>query len=274
MRRPRPAKTPVNLARKQTWQSRFVHYRHPPNIDEISQFLRQFGSDRKDVAARLLDSVEVVTSAAIAEAFRTLMKSVPNWHREKSKRQGKWRFVPYSFSAGESGDQMVAMFRQAMGMNTRHFNGLFVHPRELPSEGLRGEDTVILLDDFSGSGDQAKRSWNDLFKELVGGAGTVYLMVVAATTAAKDFIRDNTDLEVLAHIHLTQEDNFFADECQHFTADEKRAILDLCNKHFPDKPKGYGDCGLLFVMHHACPNNSVPLLHRFDKSRWTPLFGR
>jgi hypothetical protein len=139
---------------------------------------------------------------------------------------------------------------------------------------LRGKDTVVLLDDFSGSGTQAQSSWNDLFRELVGGAGTVYLMVVAATMDAQDFIRQNTDLEVLSRIQLDAGDNVFADECPHFTAAEKTTILEYCTEHFPDEPKGFGQCGLLFVMHHDCPNNSSPLLSKYNKDKWAPLFPR
>jgi len=47
-----------------------------------------------------------------------------------------------------------------------------------------------------------------------------------------------------------------------------------CEEHFPKRPKGYGECGLLFVMHHDCPNNCIPLLHQFRKNKWFPLFPR
>jgi hypothetical protein len=226
------------------------------------------------VAARVLDSVEVVTRAQIEQAFRTLMENLPGWHREKGERKGEWRFVPYSFSSGESGDQMIAAFRQAMGMKQRQYNELFIHPRDLVDQKLRGNDTVVLVDDFSGSGHQACTSWDELFRELVGGVGTVYLMVVAATTAAQEAIRSKTDLQVRCHYNLVASDNFFSRDCHHFTEVEKRAIFQHCNRHFPKEPCGYGDCGLLFVLQHDCPNDSIPLLHKHKKNRWVPLFPR
>jgi hypothetical protein len=274
MRQPRPPGTMVNTARRNVWHGRFLHYRYPPTIDEISEFLTQFGSAHEDVAARLLDAVEVVTRVQIEQAFRTLMENLPGWHRAKTKRKGNWRFVPYSFSSGESGDQMIAAFRQSMGMRQQQYDELFIHPHNLVDQRLRGEDTVVLVDDFSGSGNQACTSWNRLFRELVGGVGTVYLMVVAATTDAQEIIRKNTDLQVLSHYNLDASDNFFSEHCQHFTQADKQAILEHCTENFPDEPRGYGDCGLLFVLQHDCPNNSVPLLHKQKKNKWVPLFPR
>jgi len=274
MRPPRPAGTTVNTARKKAWHGRFLHYRYPPTIDEISEFLNQFGSTHEDVAARVRDAVEVVTRSQIELAFRTLMENLPGWHRAKTKRRGNWRFVPYSFSSGESGDQMIAAFRQAMRMKQGQYDELFIHPRNLVDQKLLGEDTVVLVDDFSGSGDQACTSWNKLFRELVGGAGTVYLMVVAATTEAQQKIKNNTDLQALSHYNLNASDNFFSKDCPHFTEGDKEAILSHCTKHFPDEPRGYGECGLLFVLQHDCPNNSIPLLHKHKTNKWVPLFPR
>ena len=169
---------------------------------------------------------------------------------------------------------MIACFRQAMGMKERYYDRLFVYARELPSQRLTGNDTVVLVDDFAGTGNQACKSWKNLFRELVGGAGTVYLMVVAATVQAQDEIRKETDLQVMTQYDLISSDNIFSDDCRHFSTDEKQTVLKYCNEHFPEKPKGYGDCGLLFVLQHDCPNNSIPLLHSYNKDRWMPLFPR
>lgn len=76
------------------------------------------------------------------------------------------------------------------------------------------------------------------------------------------------------HYNLNGADNFFSDDCLHFTAEEKAAVLKYCNEHFPDSPKGYGDCGLLFVLQHDCPNNTIPILHAYNKNKWFPLFPR
>ena len=47
---------------------------------------------------------------------------------------------------------------------------------------------------------------------VVGGAGTVYLMVVAATVAAQQEIREKTDIQLMSHYNLNGTDNFFSDD--------------------------------------------------------------
>lgn len=190
MMQPSPSGTSIDVTRKKKWRARFLHYRQPPSIDEIDAWVKQFNKNDKDVAARILDSVQLVTRAEIELAYQTLMKSLPGWHYQKAKRDGEWRFVPFAVRPGESGDSMMAVFRQAMGMRQRHHDPLFVYAHQLPAQKLTGEDTVVLIDDFAGTGNQACATWNDLFRELVGGAGTVYLMVVAATVTAQQEIRE------------------------------------------------------------------------------------
>ena len=100
MKQPAPPGTKINYARKKKWHDRFLHYRHPPTQGDIDAWVDQFDKEDKDVAARLLDSVQLVTRREMEIAFQELMKSLPGWHRSKAKRVGEWRFVPYSFTPG------------------------------------------------------------------------------------------------------------------------------------------------------------------------------
>lgn len=273
MKAPKPRGTAIDATRKRLWHDRFLHYRYPPTDGDIDTWLGQFDAQHQDVAARLLDAVEVVNRQQMDLAFRSLVAALPGWHRYKTKRQGRWRFVPYSISAGESGDVMISYLRQALGMRHKSYNELFIQPQNLVKARLTSEDTVVLVDDFAGSGDQACTSWDTFFKELVGAAGTVFLLVVAASKLAQDEIGLRTDLQLMAHYNLVNADNIFAPQCLHFDDSEKGTILSYCQTHFPNKPKGYGDCGLIFVLQHDCPNNTIPILHGQHK-KWHPLFPR
>jgi len=121
--------------------------------------------------------------------------------------------------------------------------------------------------------------WTDSHRRYIepfAGSACLFfeLMVVAASKRAQTEIGNRTDVQLMAHYNLTDGDNLFSDKCLHYSDDEKNTILSYCNEHFPDKPKGYGDCGLIFVMHHDCPNNSIPILHSHNKNKWHPLFPR
>jgi hypothetical protein len=274
MKAPSAPGTPIDNKRKKRWVERFLHYRYPPSQSEIEDWVAQFKAQHADLAARVLDSVEVVKRQQIDLAFRSLVDALPGWHVSKAKRQGRWRFIPYSISAGESGDVMIAYLRQALNLRHRQYNELFIQPQELPSARLTESDSVVLVDDFAGSGNQACDSWDAFYRELVGGAGNVYLMVVAASKRAQAEIGTRTDLQLLAHYNLHESDNIFSDKCRHFSADDKAALLDYCTTHFPKAPKGYGDCGLVFVLQHDCPNNTIPILHSHNQGKWFPLFPR
>src|SRR5581483_2050716 len=121
-----------------------------------------------------------------------------------------------SGSAGESGDLMLREFRRANGMTSTKYNELFISRSDLVRKMLTSEDTVVLIDDFTGTGKQVCDVWNDpevAFSELTAGAGTVYLVVIAATSAARKKIGDETPLHLVPAHSLTERDNIFSDRC-------------------------------------------------------------
>ncbi len=190
-----------------------------------------------------------------------------------------------SGSAGESGDNMLYHFRIANGLDAKSLNGLFVSRSDLfrqtllpntDPQKLGQDDVVVLLDDFSGTGTQACTAWNDpqtSFGALLAGVGKVYLIVVAASKAAKKRISEETTMCLMPAYELGESDNVFSEHCRHFTQADRVKLLrygEIANKK---QPKGFGDCGFVVVFQHRTPNNSIPILHS-DHSRWTGLFPR
>src|SRR5262249_2317624 len=138
---------------------------------------------------------------------------------------------------------------------------------------LGPDDTVILIDDFAGTGKQATDAWNDYFSELVAGGPRVVLMLLCTTPGAAERIAGNTEMNLHAAHMMRDQDNFFSDACTDFTAQEKESALRYCRLASSSDPKGHGECGLLLVFAYKSPNNSIPVLHAHAK-RWTPLFPR
>jgi hypothetical protein len=181
--------------------------------------------------------------------------------------------VAYSGSSGESGDTMLHQFRLANSLDGKKHNDLFIHRSEIVLQKLGREDTLVFLDDFVGTGNQACDSWNESFAELTAGVGRVYLIVVAAVQSARKRIADQTELALLACHELDERDNLFSDRCVHFSSSEKDVVLAYNEAADKKQPKGYGDCGLVVVFQHRCPNNSIPILHA-NHTKWTGLFPR
>jgi len=276
---------PIDARRYRRWISRFGSYRAGIINVTIESWLEQFDAGDQDLAARVLDSVEFYGQSDIHAAYRHALGSLDGWHRSASKRAGRWRFAAMSGSAGESGDAMLYQFRVANRLDAKSLNKLFVSRSDLfrqpllPNDDpqkLGSDDVVVLLDDFSGTGTQVCDAWNNpqtSFGALLAGVGKVYLIVVAASRAAKKRISDETEICLLPAHELRDSDNVFSELCKHFSNEDRARLVhygEIANKRLP---KGFGDCGFVIVFQHRSPNNSIPILHA-DHNKWTGLFPR
>src|SRR6185437_12690790 len=206
MRSPSAPGTPVDGKRYRNWILRFGSYRDAITNGTIENWLGQFRYERrdKDLAARILDVVEFYGQGQIHAAYRQSLKALPGW--DQPGRAGHWRFAAMSGSAGESGDAMMYHFRLANQLTAKKYNSLFVSRADLFRQPLLPEghpqklgknDVVVLLDDFSGTGEQVCKAWNDpetSFGALLTGVGKVYLVLVAASKAARERISKETSL--------------------------------------------------------------------------------
>lgn len=273
MRTPRPVGTPIDTRRRANWQQRFGSYRYGVTEAGIIDWLDQFAEADRDVAARLLDAVEFISAEQIHAAFRSLLSRLPGWHLNSRRRRGKFAFVAFSSSAGESGDNMLHQFRLANKLNHRKFDSLFIGRSDLLRSGLGANDSVVFLDDFVGTGNQAVTAWQKMFQELTTEIGNVYLVTIGAFRGGSERITNETRIQLLAHRSLGNRDSIFHDDCTHFSNNEKTRILHYCKIASPASPRGFGDCALVVVLYHQCPNNSLAVLHTSSQA-WEPLFPR
>lgn len=116
MRSPEPPDTPVDSQRLSCWVERFAGYREEVTRPRIRSWLDQFYSGDRDLAARVLDSVEYVSDSAMQTAFKSILGRLPGWDKRAKRRKGQWRFVAFSRAAGESGDAMLHKWRSATGL--------------------------------------------------------------------------------------------------------------------------------------------------------------
>jgi hypothetical protein len=264
--------TPIDAARYDGWVAQFSGYRNGVTNGLIEIWLNQFDRADRDLSARLLDAVLFIGHQQISESFRSLLNSLGGWSKKPSNRVGRWFFVPFSGSTGESGDSMVHVFRMANGMTSRTYDKFFIHRSELVANRIGPNDTVVLIDDFSGSGSQVEGAW-PLFSELLTGGPRVVLLMIAATDRAIERIRQNTEMEPWLTTQLGRRDDIFDAACSYFTPAEKAKVLEYCERADNQTPKGFGNCGLLIVFAHRCPNNSLPIFH-VKKHVWRGLFPR
>jgi hypothetical protein len=255
MKHPKPRGSAINAKRVRSWRETFQSYRHTINDNTIDRWLDQFKTADKDLAARILDSVEFISSEQISSAFRAILSDLLGWNLDENLRTGKWRFIPFSGSAGESGDSMTHKFRHANGLSSKKYNDLFIYRSDLLREEINAEDNVVFIDDFSGTGRQVTENWS-LLQELLPEQPNTYLILVAANNSARQRIMNETYLQVVSHYDFSESDNIFSPQCNHFSDEEKNNLLKYCKWADKRLPKGSGNCGMVLVFAHNSPNNS------------------
>lgn len=272
MKAPSVSGSPIDNRRYRKWLSDFTGYRHVINEERIDRWLDQFQPNDKDLAARILDCVDFIGHEQMFAAFRGLLRSIDGWSEKPTKRRGCWRFVAFSSSAGESGDEMLHKFRVANGLAAKRYNELFVYKSDLMQAQMGANDTVVFLDDFSGTGKQACDTWPEI-QELLPGHPRVILFLIAASSFAVKRVSNQTDICCLPHYLLKEQENIFSIKCRHFTNDDRSKLLRYCVRADNKYPKGFGECGFVIVFVHSCPNNSIPILHA-NHQNWEGLFRR
>lgn len=257
------------------WVRNFRHYRNPPDQERIESWIRQFDVQHYDLAMRLLDIVQVVSDQDVLLGYRDFLRNAQGWDRNRNSRSGRWYFVGFG-GPGESGPAMVRLFREANQLNATMFDQDFVTLRDLPSLALTAEDTVVFIDDIAGSGDQACKLWPTV-QELIASEAKAILLLTAVTYRALERIAEETELSVNYRDNLGPDSDLFHQDCNSFDAGEKTALEGYCKKADSKNPKGYGECGLFYVLAHKTPNNCIPLIHVHNDNwqgilpRYTPL---
>lgn len=255
----------------QEWVDRFRFYRRPPSAEEIRVWISRFEPDHVDLAFKILDNVRIVSEEEIQSGYRSSLGNMEGWSRERGQRQGRWFFVGFG-TAGESGPAMVRTFREANNMTQQSWREFFIDFRELPQQRLTAYDHVVFIDDFSGSGSQIVKGW-PLVEELVASEAKLFLMLTAITQDALNDVVESTEIEVIANTVLPREDNVISEENTHYTEAEKAKLREYGEIAWARHPCGYKDCGLLFVLSHKTPNNSLPIIHA-NHNGWVGIFPR
>lgn len=273
MRTPKARGKPVDAGRVKSWLDRFDGYRVAVTDQRIRQWLAQFKAEDTGLSARILDAVAFLRSEDMEEALRKAADRLQGWHKSPARRRGKWRFLAFSISAGESGDSMLHKLRTSLGLTGAKYDALFIHKADLLREELDADDSVVFIDDFAGTGQQACRAWRETLAELLPGNPKTYLILIAAGEKAVHRIAQETSLNVVTSHVLRIGDDIFSSDCKHFTQHEKDRLLEYCEIADRAQLRGFGDCGFVIVLAHKTPNNSIPVLHASHK-RWMGLFPR
>jgi hypothetical protein len=155
------------------------------------------------------------------------------------------------------------------------------------SQKRLSKETVFLLDDFIGSGNQAIKMWSQEYHGLslakVSKKNThlkfVYLCLVGMKKGKND-IEKKTPIKVILGDELNEKFKCFSAISEIYRntierADAKRIMSQKGRMLFPQHPLGYRNMQLALAFHYNTPNDSLPVIwKRMSDGGWWPLFER
>lgn len=260
--------SPEQLA---AWRERFANYRQAPDQAKLLEWLGQFEPEHLSIAHRVLDAVMIVSEEEIHRGYKEALEGLRGWSKDEKSREGRWYFVGAG-GAGESGPAMLRMFREANNMTQQKYQDFFREIRELPRLRLTAYDKIVLVDDFAGTGKQLTDYW-PLFQELVASEAKCILILTAMTDQARINLKKNTEFDLVAKTLLGEDKDLWSPCCHTFDLAELTILEQYGSKAWRSNPRGFGSCGLTFVLSHKTPNNTIPILHA-NHDAWTSPFPR
>jgi len=242
-----------------------------PEVNEtkIECWLENFDDSHKTLAIKVLENIAYFDPSRIFQASNDLLIQI-----KILKNQDLSKVYFCFFGAPQkSGYAIINMFAVANNLsgnnNTHKFKLLSELPQLISEEG---EVTIIFLDDFVGTGNQAVNFFKEV-QHLIPQNAEVFLGVIAAFEKGMTNIRENTDMKVICHKRLNKENMLFSNINTTFNDEEKTILKDYCKKTGLSNPEGYGNCEALVVFPYRTPNDSVSIIGA-QNDKWNGLFPR
>jgi len=268
--------------------------------DEIFKWLHNFSNENEIYLALVLannilyytlDQIRYLWTIILMNRVKLLLLNemfrdealpdITEWFPEYLRK--KCIFVGYG-KAGKSGQNMVYSFKQSHNIKNLRYMELFEFLHS--SEDFSTKERVFLLDDFMGSGNQAKTAWyskiegksfNDVSEEDPH-LKFIYLALVGFREGKK-IIEENTPMKVILGEELDERFKCFSDVSMiyenHNERIEARRVMEEKGRMLYKYPLGYDNMELAVAFCHNTPNNSLPVIwKRMPDKGWSPLFER
>lgn len=212
-----------------------------------------------------------------------MLPDIEKWFPEYLRE--KCIFVGYG-RASKSGQSMVYFFKQSHVINNLSYMERFEF-LQTHSKVLSTKEKVFLLDDFIGSGNQAKAEWfrkrkdgksfNDVYTENPN-LKFVYLALVGCGEGKK-VIERSTPMKVILGEEFDERFKCFSNISTVYSDPKERAearrVMEEKGRMLYEYPLGYDNMELAIAFFHNTPDNSLPVIwKRMPDGSWYPLFER
>lgn len=266
-------------------------------IHDIRNWLDQFDDvfDQRMVF-KLLKNFKLYSESEI----RTKLSSIFNHARKQLSASGNIRVIDNSRSKKRD-EFLLSNLDRSPAKGASYFTKLFADENAIYSENVCYPEQIekritekasirslILIDDFIGSGDTIIKNFQNYFSdsliELIKSRNiNIVIGVIAGYLPSKEKIESKLssfDLTLSIQIAdiLSEDDKCFSLRSAIFeTPIETKRAQELCRylgeKLEPKTPLGYSDSQALIAFPMNCPNNTLPIFWK-KTSGWHPLFER
>lgn len=143
-------------------------------------------------------------------------------------------------------------------------------------------ESLILVDDFLGTGDTAVDFWNSpTIQHIIKRFPHIqlYYMVLVALKKGIDTIKNETNLNIICPQIFDEEYRVFSDKSTVFPDKKKRNIAKQVCENYGEylegkrNALGYKNSETLLGFHHNIPDNTLPIIWS-DEREWYPIFKR
>src|SRR5215213_1260662 len=238
----------------------------------VLDWLGQFEPEEHPLIKQLLRGFKYYGSAKVAEAVKTLYQHI--LAASGGIRQEDMWFVPVGYVA-KSGSIIAYYFRVQNNLPQDHF----VSPADLGSLPLKQGSAVVFLDDFLGTGNQARQVWENVASPIhkVTGADFYYATLVAYSHGQENLRRASNFLPLTVDT-LSESDSPFSENNSVFdNEDDKTRCEQIVEKYgkrlYPNHPLGYRRTQGMVGFFYSTPNNTLPIFWA-SQNDWRPLLAR
>jgi len=236
-------------------------------LQSIQKWIGQWDSANNELARKVLRNTRFYSAADIRAMLRQLVNRI--YQQFPGVPRSRIVFVP----AGDPYSGAAVLGRALRDTPGVHKTQVRSFP-ELLQAGDGEVEAVALIEDFSGTGDTLESWWYTIEPLILSKVPNIVFGLLVLNAQARPKLEQFT-AQVISIQELTVANNVLSQESNLFEEGEKDLLLAQCrrtgcaNKYL----RGYGDCGLLQVFKHFCPNNSLPILW-YESPKWRKLFKR
>ena len=237
--------------------------------EAIASWLKQFEQEERQVIAALLPHFRFYSFARVTKKLTTLHQAIA---RGLNLDAPSIWYIPVGYVA-KSGSLIAYLYRTTNDIPQERF----ILATDLAKVVLRKDTAVVFLDDYIGSGHQARQVWDGVLSinPKAPSLCTFVFGALVGTESGIGHVESTTGFKIYVVDQLSEVDMPLGLSSRIFTTDVDRLRAGEILKRYgwkldPKAPLGYANSQGLLAFFYSTPNNTLPIFWSTE-SGWRPL---